>query len=118
MLQSVRGGRTAMLGDGPAILAVQPRDHPSHQFTGTPKWFVATKSWRDAIQDRRELRAPPIRVYAMSRGDRGVFRCIHKLRTMPRSPPLPAQTRQKPRIPNYGCSTSRRDATGTIQGVD
>jgi len=34
-----------------------------------PKWFVATKSWRDAIQDRRELRAPPIRVYAMSRGD-------------------------------------------------
>src|SRR6185312_6560127 len=56
MLQSVRGGRTAMLGDGPAILAVQPRDHPSHQFTGTPKWFVATKSWRDAIQDRRELR--------------------------------------------------------------
>src|ERR1700755_2871799 len=67
MLQSVRGGRTAMLGDGPAILAVQPRDHPSHQFAGTPKWFVATKSWRDAIQDRRELRAPPIRVYAVSR---------------------------------------------------
>jgi hypothetical protein len=43
----------------------------------------------------------------MSRGDRGVFRCVHKLRTMPRSPPLPAQTRQNTRIPNYGCSTSR-----------
>src|SRR5215204_338479 len=81
MLQSVRGGRTAVLGDGPAILAVQARDHPGHQFASMPKWFVATKSWRDAIQDRRELRAPPIRVYAMSRGDRGVFRCIHKLRT-------------------------------------
>jgi len=26
----------------------------------------------------------------MSRGDRGVFRCLHKLRTMPRSPPWPA----------------------------
>jgi hypothetical protein len=30
----------------------------------------------------------------MSRGDRGIFRCVHKLRTMPRSPRLPAQTRQ------------------------
>ena len=29
----------------------------------------------------------------MNRGGRGIFRCIHKLRTMPRSPPLPAQTR-------------------------
>ena len=38
-------------------------------------------------------RPPPIRVYAMSRGDRGIFSCLHKLRTMPRSPPLPAQTR-------------------------
>ena len=87
MLQSVRGGRTAVLGDGPAILAVQARDHPSHQLAGMPKRFVATKSRRDAIQDRRELRVPPIRVYAMSRGDRGIFGCLHKLRTMPRSPP-------------------------------
>jgi len=30
----------------------------------------------------------------MSRGDRGQFWSIHKPRTMPRSPSLPAQTRQ------------------------
>jgi len=40
----------------------------------------------------------------MSRGDRGVFRCIHKLRTMPRSPPWTAQTRHISPIPIYCCS--------------
>ena len=30
----------------------------------------------------------------MSRGGRDIFRSIHKLRTMPRSPLWPAQTRQ------------------------
>ena len=28
MLQTIWSGRTAVLGDGPAILAVQARDHP------------------------------------------------------------------------------------------
>jgi len=87
VLQPIRRGRTAMLSNGPAILAVQTRDHPRHQGTGMPKRFKPTKPRRDAIQHRRELRLPPIRVYAMSRGDRGIFRCLHKLRTMPRSPP-------------------------------
>jgi hypothetical protein len=59
-----------------------------------PQRLVTTETRRDAIQHRRELSPPPMRVYAMSRGDRGVFRCCHKLRTMPRSPRLPAQTRQ------------------------
>jgi hypothetical protein len=36
-----------------------------------PKRFETTKSRRDPIQYRRELCLPPIRVYAMSRGDRG-----------------------------------------------
>jgi len=59
-----------------------------------PKRFEPTKSRRDPIQYRRELRLPTIRVYAMSRGGRDIFRSIHKLRTMPRSPLWPAQTRQ------------------------
>ena len=42
---------------------------------------------RDAIQHRGELSLPTLGVYAMNRGDRGIFRCLHKLRTMPRSPP-------------------------------
>ena len=79
VLQPIRGGCTAVLGDRPAILAVQTRDHPRHQLRGMPKWFVATKSRRDPVDHRGELRLPPIRVYAVSRGDRGVFGCLHKL---------------------------------------
>jgi len=87
VLQPVRTDRAAVLGDGPAILAVQTRDHASHEFARTAQRLVTTKTRRDAIQYRRELRPPPVRVYAVSRGDRGIFRCVHKLRTMPRSPP-------------------------------
>jgi hypothetical protein len=94
MLQPVGAGCPAVLGDGPAILAVRARDHPGHEFTGMAQRLIAGKTRRDPIQYRRELCLPPIRVYAMSRGDRSIFRCVHKLRTMPRSPPRPAQTRQ------------------------
>jgi hypothetical protein len=86
MLQRVGSGGAAVLSDGPAILSVQARNHPSHQRTSMPKRFEPTKSRRDPIQYRRELRLPTIRVYAMSRGGRDIFRSIHKLRTMPRSP--------------------------------
>jgi len=48
---------------------------------------------------------PSVRVYAVNRGDRGVFGCLHKLWTMPRSPLWPAQTRRVPPVPIYGCST-------------
>jgi hypothetical protein len=34
MLQAIRGGSAAVLGDGPAILAVQTRDHPGDQQSG------------------------------------------------------------------------------------
>jgi hypothetical protein len=36
VLQPVGGGIASVLGDGPAILAVQARDHPGHQFAGMP----------------------------------------------------------------------------------
>jgi hypothetical protein len=38
--------------------------------------------------------------------NRGVFRCLHKLRTMPRSPRLPAQTRPMTQATIFGCSTN------------
>ena len=79
MLQRVGSGGAAVLSDGPAILSVQARNHPSHQRTSMPKRFEPTKSRRDPIQYRRELRLPTIRVYAMSRGGRDIFRSIHKL---------------------------------------
>ena len=70
--------------------------------------LVAGKPRSDPIDHRAKLGPPPIRVYAVSSGDRGNFRCLHKPRTMPRSPPLPAQTRHTTKITIYGCSTSRR----------
>jgi len=47
----------------------------------------------------------------VSHGDRGNFRCLHKPRTMPRSPPLPAQTRHTTKITIYGCSKKRAGST-------
>jgi hypothetical protein len=36
MLQAVGSGIAAVLSNGPAILAVQPRDHPGDQLGGVP----------------------------------------------------------------------------------
>jgi len=73
-----------------------------------PQRFIPGKPRSDPVDHRAELGPPPIGVYAMSRGDRGSFRCLHKPRTMPRSPPLPAQTRHTTKITIYGCSTKAR----------
>ena len=106
MLQPVRRGIPAVFGDRPAILAVQARDHPKHQLGGMAQRLIPGESRRDPVDHRRELRPPPIRVYAVSRGDRGNFSCLHKHRTMPRSPPLPAQTRPTTQVTIYCCSTN------------
>src|SRR6185369_17919801 len=90
----------------PAILAVQARDRAKHQLGGMSQRLITGKTRRDPFDHRRELRPPPIRVYAVSRGDRGNFSCLHKHRTMPRSPPLPAQTRPTTQVTNYCCSSS------------
>ena len=101
-----------MLGDRPAVLAVQPRDHAQHQSSGMPQRLVTSEPRRDPVDHRAKLRPPPIRVYAMSRGGRGNFRCVHKLRTMPRSPPLSAQTRQTTKVTIYGCRAKRQRHPG------
>jgi len=79
MLQTIRGGCTPVLGDGPAILAVQTGGHPGHQLPGMPQRLIPGEPRRDPIQHCRELGLPAIRVYAMSRGDRVIFGCLHKL---------------------------------------
>src|SRR6476619_202758 len=106
MLQPVRGRITAVLGDRPAILAIQPRAHPEHQLGRMKQWLITGKTCREPISHRRELSPPPIRVYAMGRGDRGQFWSLHKPRTLPRSPPLPVKTRQTTTVTNYGCSAN------------
>src|SRR6476660_9945799 len=79
--------------------------------------FVTGKPRRDPINHRRELSPPPIRVYAMGRGDRGQFWSLHKPRTLPRSPPLPVKTRQTTTVTNYGCSTSSTRVEGWLISV-
>ena len=86
---------------------------PKPSPTSTPRYgevVVATISRRDPIDYRGELRLPPIRVYAVSRGDRGVFGCLlHKLCTTPRSRPLKAQTRHR--------HQSRSSTAAVLSGV-
>src|SRR6476659_4107908 len=117
MLQPVRGRIPAVLGDRPAILAILPRDHPAHQLGRMPQRLIPGKSLRDRNNHRRELSPPPIRVYAMGRGDRGQFWSLHKPRTLPRSPPLPVKTRQTTTVTNYGCSTSSIRVEGWLISV-
>lgn len=78
MLQPVGSRCPAVLGDRPAILTIQPRDHPGHQRTGMTQRLVTGETRRDPIQHRRELGLPSLWVYAMNRGDRGIFCCRHK----------------------------------------
>lgn len=87
VLQAVWGEGTPVLGDRPAILAIQTRDHARHQLTGMTQRLMAGEPRRDPIQHSGELGPPPVRVYAGNRGDRGILRSCHKLTTMPRSPP-------------------------------
>ncbi len=79
--------------------------------------LISSETRRDLINHRRELRQPPIQVYAMNRGDRGQFRCIHKLRTMPRSPPRPAQTRPNHTNHDLGGSGAGAVANGSAVGL-
>ena len=114
MLQPVRGGRAAVLGDGPAILAVQARDHPGHQLAGMPQGLVAGETRRDPIDHRRELRPPPIRVYAMNRGDRGIFSCLHKLEQCRGHRPDQRRHARIPPAPIYGCSTRQANVLAAL----
>ena len=63
-----------MLGDRPAVLAVQTRHHPEHQPGSVPQRLVAAESRRDPIDQRAELGPPSVRIYAVSRGHRGDLR--------------------------------------------
>jgi len=72
MLQAVRGHTAALLRDRPAVLAVQPGQHPEHQSARVPQRLVPRKPRLDTIQHRAVRHPPTRRIYAMSRGHRGV----------------------------------------------
>ena len=106
MLQPVRARVTAQLGQRPTILLPDIRDQPQHQRASVAQRLASREPPRDPIHHLIEATPPPINVYPVCRGGCGIitFDSSHKLRTMPQSPPLPAQTRRQPSI--YGCSTS------------
>jgi hypothetical protein len=111
MLQPVRSQVTAMLGDRPAVLALQPAQHPEHQPARVSQRLVAREPRRDPIDHLAVRHPPPARIYAVCRGHRGDLVVRHKHRMLARWPPSTRQTRRSktpsaPKITNYGCSTS------------
>ena len=108
MLQPIRAGVAAAFGQCPAVLTAQIRKQTQHQRARVPQRLTPGEPRRDPIQHLVEARTPPIDVYAMSRGDRSVFCCLHKLRRMLRSPPRTAQTRRRASI--YGNDCTMRKA--------
>jgi hypothetical protein len=84
MLQTVRGQVAAVLGDRPAVLAVQPGQQPQHQPGRVPQRLVTGEPRRDAINHRAERRPPTVRIYPVCHGYRGVSVVPHKHRMIAR----------------------------------
>jgi len=80
MLQPTRRTVTAMLGDRPAVLAIQAGQQPEHQRPGMPQRLAPGEPRRDPIQQRAEPIRPAVRIYPGSRGQRGVRCCLHNHR--------------------------------------
>lgn len=109
-----------MLGDRPAILAIQPGQHPQHQRCGVPQRLLTSQPRLDAVQHRAERLMPPDRIYAMSRGHRGLLIVPHKQSMLARWPPKtgqkhPKQSRSTPQVTIYGCNTSPSPARSPRQ---
>ena len=94
MLQPMRALLATVLGDRPAVLAVQPRHHALDQPGGMPQRLVAGEPRRDQIDHLGERSLPPINRYAVCRGHRrGVF-CPHKQPMLTRWPHPHPMTRR------------------------
>src|SRR6202011_1982055 len=92
-------------------------DQPQHQRASVAQRLASREPLRDPIHHLIEATPPPIDIYAVCRGGCGIitFDSSHKLRKMPQSPPLPAQTRRQPSI--YGCSTNEASLLGDLNFV-
>jgi hypothetical protein len=111
ILQRVRSPVTAMLGDRPAVLALQPAQHPKHQPARVSQRLVAREPRRDPIDHLGVRRPPPVRIYPVWRGHCGDLVVRHKHRMLARWPPStpqkrPSQYPSASKITIYGCSTS------------
>ena len=62
-----------------------------------PTRFMPSEPATDPVQQLTEPGPPPVRVYALRRGHRGVFFVPHKHGMIARWPPRPAQTRPRSR---------------------
>jgi hypothetical protein len=84
MLQPIRREITAMLGDRPAVLAIQTGQHPQHQPASMAQRLIPREPRRDPIDHRAVRHPPPVRIYAASRGHRGASVVRHKHRMLAR----------------------------------
>jgi len=90
--------------------SLQTGQHPQHQPARVPQRLIAREARGDAIDHRAERTLPSVRIYAVSRGHRGVLVVPHKQRMLARWPPTITQKRRTqtpsaPKITIYGCST-------------
>ncbi|MEV5706541.1 DUF5753 domain-containing protein [Actinoallomurus sp. NPDC052274] len=75
-----------MFGQVPAVLAVDVGQQPAHVSTGSATWLDAAEPAGDPGHQLVEDDHPAVRVYAVARGHRTIFRCPHKLRMITRWP--------------------------------
>ena len=111
----MRARVTAVLGDRPAVLAVQPREHPLHQPGRVTQRLVPSEPRRDPIDHLTECVLPHVNIYAVSRGHRRSFFVTHKHGMLMRWPlPMPtthprrrvALTASASQVTIYGCRKS------------
>jgi hypothetical protein len=77
VLHAVRGGVPGVLGQAPAVLAWQVRKQPEHERASAPSGFDPGKPAGDAPQQLVEDLLPAGGGYAVARGHRLIFGCVH-----------------------------------------
>ncbi len=125
VLQPVRSSLAAVLGDRPTVLPIKARDQALDQPGRVPQRLVPGESRPDPVDHLAERLVPPVKVYAVCRGHRGVSVVPHKQPMLARWPHPSPQTRPSRRvntsatqITNYGCRTSRTYALKKNVWVD
>jgi len=77
MLQPIRSGLPAVLGDRPTVLPVQTRQQPQHQRRGVPARLVPGETRPDPVHHLTETIPPTSTAYPVRRGHRRIVRGPH-----------------------------------------
>ncbi|GAA1738217.1 hypothetical protein GCM10009734_50040 [Nonomuraea bangladeshensis] len=85
-LQLLGAGESGVFGQVPAVLEVEAGQQSTHVRIRRATWFDAAEPAGDPGHQLVEDDHPAIRVYAVARGHRTIFGCLHKLRMITRWP--------------------------------